>query len=95
MNAGYPQSSHVVWQGKSGWQDWELKTFILDGDWTFVTRNSVEFRGPTEDPGSKGQYADVALHAGLICLNGPAGMRSPIQCELFNPLWENSPAMST
>jgi hypothetical protein len=36
---------------------------------TFVTRNSIDFRGPSDAPGSKGQYADVAVHAGLICLN--------------------------
>jgi hypothetical protein len=42
---GFPESSHVVWMGKAGWKDWELKIFILDDDWTFVTRNSVDFRG--------------------------------------------------
>ena len=88
IDTGHPESSHVVWQGNAGWQDWELKTFILDGDWTFVTRNGVDFRGLTENPGSKGQYANVTLHAGLICLNGPAGMRSPIQCELFQAALE-------
>jgi hypothetical protein len=43
---GFVESSHVVWIGKAGWKDWELKPFILEGDWTFVTRNSVDFRGP-------------------------------------------------
>lgn len=81
--AGYVGSSHVVWLGKAGWQDWELKPLILDGDWTFVTRNSADFRGLAEDPGTKGQYADVVIHAGLICLNGPPGMSSSLQCELF------------
>lgn len=83
INAGFPESSHVTWLGKAGWKDWELKTFILDGDWTFVTRNSADFRGTAESPGTKGQYADVPIHAGLICLNGPDGMRSPLQRELF------------
>jgi Domain of unknown function (DUF5615) len=83
LNAGYPESSHVVWQGKAGWKDWELKPFILEGDWTLVPQNSDDFRGPVENPGTKGQYADVPIHAGLICLNGPYGMRSAIQCELF------------
>ena len=68
---GFPESSHVTWLGKAGWQDWELKRFILEQDWTFVTRNSGDFRGPATQPGSKGQYADVPLHAGLICINGP------------------------
>jgi hypothetical protein len=83
INAGFPESSHVVWMGKAGWKDWELKPFILEGDWTFVTRNSADFRGPADDPGTKGQYADVPLHAGLICINGPDGMTSELQCELF------------
>ena len=81
---GYGQSSHVTWLGKSGWKDWELKGFLLAGDWTFVTRNSVDFRGPADRPGTKGQYADVALHAGLICVNGPLGMDAALQRELFS-----------
>lgn len=81
---GYGESSHVVWLGRAGWKDWELKPFILGGDWTFVTKNSVDFRGPGAAPGSKGQYADVAIHAGLICLNGPPGMNLDLQMELFD-----------
>src|SRR5262245_47886867 len=69
--AGHGESSHVVWMNKAGWKDWELKQFIIDGDWTFVTINSVDFRGPQANPGSAGQYADVEIHAGLICFNGP------------------------
>jgi hypothetical protein len=67
-------------QGK---KDWELKPIILDGDWTFVTRNSVDFRGPSSRPGSRGQYVDVEIHAGLICLNGPDGMDLDVQIEMF------------
>jgi Domain of unknown function (DUF5615) len=44
---GYGESTHVVWRKLAGKKDWELKSFILDGDWTFVTRNSVDFRGPS------------------------------------------------
>jgi len=80
---GHDESSHIVWLGKSGWKDWSLKPVILDGDWTFVTKNSTHFRGPANEPGSKGQYADVAIHAGLICLNGPEGMDLDLQLELF------------
>jgi putative AlgH/UPF0301 family transcriptional regulator len=40
---GFTQSSHVVWLGKAGWKDWQLKSFILDGDWTFVTRDRIDF----------------------------------------------------
>jgi hypothetical protein len=77
------EASHVVWLKKGGWKDWSLKAVILDGDWTFVTKNSVDFRGPAQAPGSEGQYADVEIHAGLICLNGPVGMDLELQLELF------------
>jgi hypothetical protein len=80
---GYGGSAHVVWLGRAGLKDWELKPLILKDDWAFVTKNSVDFRGPAEKPGAKGQYADVAIHAGLICLNGPPGMDLDMQLELF------------
>src|ERR1700704_771775 len=83
QSRGHGNSSHVVWLKKSGWKDWSLKRLILDGDWTFVTKNSIDFRGPSSRRGSKGQYSDVALHAGLICLNGPEGMDLDLQLELF------------
>lgn len=80
---GYGESTHIVWRKLAGKKDWELKSTILDGDWTFVTRNSVDFRGPASNPGSRGQYADVMIHAGLVCLNGPEGMKVDVQLELF------------
>jgi hypothetical protein len=80
---GHRESSHVVWLGRNGAKDWELKPFIIDSDWTFVTKNSVDFRGPSSRPGTSGQYADVMLHAGLVCLNGPEGMDLDMQMELF------------
>ena len=48
-----------------------------------MTRNSVDFRGPSSRPGSRGQYADVEIHAGLVCLNGPDGMDLDAQIEKF------------
>ena len=80
---GFVESSHVVWMGKAGWKDWELKPFILEGDWTFVTQNSVDFRGPAHATWAGGQFADVPRHAGLICINGPDAMSAEVQCELF------------
>ncbi len=74
-----------------GLKDWELKPIILGGDWTFVTKNSVDFRGPKDKPGTKGQYADVAIHAGLICLNGPPGMDLDNDEDLVNRVLEISP----
>jgi len=43
----------------------------------------VDFRGPAEQLGSRGQYADIAIHAGLVCINGPARMTARTQVELF------------
>jgi Domain of unknown function (DUF5615) len=80
---GFGESSHVVWLGRGGLKDWELKPLILEGDWTFVTKNSFDFRGPADKPGTKGQYSEVAIHAGLVCLNGPPGMNLDMQIELF------------
>jgi hypothetical protein len=82
---GHLGSSHVRWIGKGGLKDWNLLPLILDGDWTFVTRNAYDFRGPADAPGRKGQYAKADLHAGLICLNGPVdGFDLEVQLELFD-----------
>lgn len=67
----------------SGVQDWNLLPVILAGDWTFVTKNSHDFRGPVDAPGTTGEYAKTDLHAGLLCLNGPVGMDLDLQLELF------------
>jgi hypothetical protein len=48
-----------------------------------VTKNSVDFRGPADAPGSKGEYRKTTLHAGLVCLNGPVGMDLDMQLELL------------
>jgi hypothetical protein len=81
---GHPESSHVRWIGKSGAKDWELLPVILEGDRTFVTRNSADFRGPAATPGSKGEYRRATIHAGLMCLNGPVGMDLDLPLELFD-----------
>ena len=56
---GHLEASHVAWIGKAGWKDWHLKQVLLDEDWTLVTRNSEDFRGPAEVPavaGSSQEY---------------------------------------
>jgi hypothetical protein len=85
---GQPESSHVRWIGKGGAKDWELLSVILDGDWTFVTKNSVDFRGPPNGSEPKGEYRKATVHAGLICLNGPVGMDLEMQIELFEAALE-------
>lgn len=79
---GHAESSHVLWIGKRGWKDWNLMPLILAGDWTFVTANSIDFRGPPRSPGSKGHHSRAALHAGLICLYAPR-MDLDAQLRLF------------
>jgi hypothetical protein len=81
---GHHESSHVRWIGKGGAKDWELLSVILAGDWTFVTKNSIDFRGPSRAPGTKGVYRKATVHAGLVCLNGPVGMDIDLQKELFD-----------
>lgn len=83
QDAGFGESTHVNYLGLAGTKDWKLKDIILEGDWTFVTRNSIDFRGSRASPGSKGQYAGVELHAGLVCLNLPDHSTRADQIELF------------
>ena len=75
--------SHVNHLGKTGTKDWELKRIILEGDWTFVTNNGTDFRGPANEPGSSGEYADVRLHAGLVCIDAPFGLNLDFQRQIF------------
>ena len=79
---GY-ECTHVSHLGLSGRKDWELKSIILEGDWTFLTANSVDFRGPAGAPGTAGEYADVSLHAGLVCINANAAMNRELQRAVF------------
>ena len=80
---GYGESSHVVWLRLEGTPDWALLPVIVKGDWTFVTRNAVDFRGPATKPGVPGHHAKLDLHAGLVCLNGPDPLLRAAQIALF------------
>jgi hypothetical protein len=80
---GHGESSHVIWMNLGGIQDWDLLPIVLAGDWTLVTRNAYDFRGPPQAPGSSGQYQRAEIHAGLVCLNGPDGMDLEMQRDLF------------
>ena len=42
--------------------------------WTFVTKNSRDFRDAAERSGVKGQYIRLPQHEGLVGLNGSVGM---------------------
>lgn len=67
-----------------GREDHEIGEFAQAKDFALVTKNSVHFRGKTTERGATGVYSGVALHAGLVCLNGPVGMNLRIQNELFD-----------
>lgn len=47
---GYGESSHIVWMKLAGYKDWQLRSVIFNGNWTFVTTNSEDFRGPVTIP---------------------------------------------
>ena len=81
--------SHVNHLGLTGQKDWQLKATILDGDWTFITNNGVDFRGSAKKPGSQGIYADVSLHAGLVCVDAPRGLNLESQKRLFDLILSN------
>jgi len=80
---------HVNHLGLVGQKDWQLKTTILDGDWTFITNNGVDFRGSVKKLGSQGVYADVPLHAGLVCVDAPGGLNLESQKRLFDLVLSN------
>jgi hypothetical protein len=80
---GYIESVHVSHRNRSDAEDRQLMPYILAGDWTFVTRNSRDFRGSSSDPGKKGQYRRAEPHAGLVCVNGPIGMDLDMRLEAF------------
>ncbi len=79
---GHPEATHVTWLGHRGRQDWNLIKVIVEGDYTFVTANSYDFRGPARTPGLSGHHAHVELHCGLICLTA-LRMDIHLQHELF------------
>jgi hypothetical protein len=82
---GFPESTHINWRGLSGAKDWDLLPLIVEEDWTFVTCNSVDFRGSASRPGARGQYKRTDIHAGLVCLNGPPeGLDLDLQHELMD-----------
>ena len=81
--------AHVNHLGLTGLKDWELKATILEGDWTFITNNGADFRGPAKNPGSHGVYAGISLHGGLICIDAPGGLNLERQKRLFDLILTN------
>ena len=82
--AGHIESAHVTRRGMAGWTDHLLMHKIIEGNWTFVTRNSNDFR---PQPGSSSHapcHVGQQLHAGLVCPNLPMGSRCPDQMAHFD-----------
>ncbi|PTB17852.1 hypothetical protein C9I57_25320 [Trinickia symbiotica] len=80
--AGHLETTCVRDRGLSGMKDHRLIRFAIDGDYTIVTHNAVDFRGPdTSLPG--GLYSREAIHAGLVCLSSAFTMSPDRQTELF------------
>lgn len=80
--AGY-EATHVTHLNMRGWSDQALMKVILDGDWTFITGNAFDFRGPENNAGASGGYSGAQIHAGLICLNRPFFDSRRIQLDLL------------
>jgi hypothetical protein len=69
-------------RGWSDIKDWELVVLAVEGDYTLVTHNAVDFRGG--GPGRlDGQHAKQPIHAGLVCLNSVFVMDLERQRDLF------------
>jgi len=81
--------SHVNHLGLTGKKDWQLKATILEGDWTFIKNNGVDFRGSQKEPGGHGVYADIFLHAGLVCVDASGGLNLQSQKRLFDLVLSN------
>lgn len=82
MAAGHIESTCVRDRGWAGVKDWKLIEHAVEGDFTLVTHNSVDFRGG--GPGRLGgQHARQPIHAGLICLNSIHVMDLDRQLDLF------------
>lgn len=80
--AGHVESTCVRDRGWSGMKDWKLVVLAVEGDYTLVTHNAVDFRGG--GPGRLGgQHAKQPIHAGLVCLNSVFVMDLERQRDLF------------
>ncbi len=81
--AGHLGSAHVTHRSMAGWKDHRLMKAIIGDDWTLVTRNSDDFRPRSGSTSQAPCYIGQALHAGLICLNLPAGSGRADQQDYF------------
>lgn len=79
---GYWERTCVRDRGLSGTKDHELVRFAVANDFTIVTHNAVDFRGPVGGcPG--GLHSKELIHAGLVCLESHFTMTRDRQEQLF------------
>jgi Domain of unknown function (DUF5615) len=83
QEAGHWESTCVRDRGWSGTKDHQLIRYAIDGDYTLVTHNAVDFRGPQGGPVG-GLHAREPIHAGLVCLVSHFPMTPARQKELFS-----------
>lgn len=82
VQAGHVESTCVRDRGWTGTKDWKLIAYVVEGDYTLVTCNSVDFR--RGGPGNLGgEHAKQPIHAGLVCLNSVHVMDLSRQRDLF------------
>jgi hypothetical protein len=92
VSAGHVESTCVRDRGLAGTKDWKLIEFVVEGDFTLVTNNSVDFRGA--GPGKLGgEHAKQVIHAGLVCLNSVHPLDLQRQLDLFQLALDELAAM--
>ena len=82
LPAGHPETTCVRNWGWLGLKDHDLMRHVLAEDYTLVTHNARDFRGPTGGPLS-GFHARAEIHAGLVCLSSEFPMDLIRQRDLF------------
>lgn len=64
-------------------RDRDLMEKVLAEDFTWVTNNSVEFRGGGGPGNLGGLHSKAQIHCGLVCLNAETGLDLDTQRALF------------
>ncbi len=83
IRAGHVESTCVKHRGLLGSSDKTLVAFAVEHDLTLVTHNASDFRG-SKPESAGGLYANLVVHAGLICLSSPFAMNHNRQIDLFD-----------
>ena len=81
-DAGHVESTCVRDRNLVGMPDHRLIEYVMNGDFTLVTHNAVDFRGRPGGSGG-GLYARQSIHAGLVCLVSTEPMTPARQQMLF------------